>query len=178
MSGIVPGYVFRQAAFRFDPVSFGTENERLHERIYDADVQLKSLEEFSSDPKQPVVYCVSGSPDDSKALYFAAYLAELHHRANKFSRIRWYSVTGGFKNDLLDNGPELSMLVLSNLTVNSTSPKLEKARDLLVHYSNIPRIVVAAGEDPISFMTTKLHLPVHAIAYFSENLIKTRMEVI
>jgi len=174
----IPGYVFKQAPFKFDPVPFGTESERLNERIFDADIQLDSLNTYTENPKIPVVYCVSGSPSDSKALYFAAYLAELHYKANKFSKINWCPIYGGFKNELLDSSPSLSLLILSNLAANSTAVKLEKARDLLVHYSSIPRIVVVAGEDPVSFMTTKLHMPIHAMAYFSENLIKTRMEVI
>ena len=174
----IPGYVMRQAPFAFDPMTFGVENERLQERIVGSEVQFKSLEKFTEDPMLPLIYCVTGSPSDAKALYFAAYLASIHYKANKFAKVGWCSLYGGFKNDPLESGSQYSLLVITNLAVNSTNSKFEKARDLLIHYSSIPRIVVAAGEDPLSFMSTKLYMPVHAMAYFSENLLRTRVEVI
>ena len=125
-----------------------------------------------------MVYIVCGNPDDSKAKYFAAHLALAHkqkyaHRAD----IHWEPVFGGFDNPMLRKEIEPTMLILSNLAENSTNVKLEKAKDLIEKYPNIPRVVVCSGEDPISFAATKLYVPAHGIAYFSNSLVKKVQEV-
>jgi len=182
LPGLIPGHVFRQGPFKFNPQPFGPESDRLAERIIDSSVQEKSLSQFLESPATPMIYCVTGNPDDSKALYFAAYLLAYHVKKTERANPIWHSLYGGFSNPLLDKGQagdtKPSMLVLSNLTVNSTQAKLEKARDLITFFNRVPRIIVACGEDPISFVTTKLHVPVNGIAYFSESLMKRRMEVI
>lgn len=179
MSGIVHGSVWRQGAFSWEPNAFVVESPRLQSKIVEASKQAQSLEAFKENPGRPMLYVVSGNPDDSKAKYFAAYLAYLHkckyeHRAD----IHWEPVYGGFDNPLLRKDVEPTMLILSNLTENSTNVKLEKAKDLIERFPNIPIVVVCSGEDPISFASTKLYCPVHGIAYFSNSLVKAVQEVI
>ncbi len=179
LAGIVHGSVWRQNHFVWEPTSFVIESPRLESRIVPASKQLKSLEAFIEKPNRPMIYVVCGSPDDSRAKYFAAYLAYIHkckylHRAD----IYWEAVFGGFENPLLKKDVSPTMLIISNLAENSTAVKIEKAKDLIEKYPNIPRIVVCAGEDPISFAATKLHVPAHGIAYFSSSLSKTVQEVI
>lgn len=179
LSGIVHGSVWRQGAFSWEPNAFVVESPRLQSKIVEASKQAQSLEAFKENPGRPMLYVVSGNPDDSKAKYFAAYLAYLHkckyeHRAD----IHWEPVYGGFDNPLLRKDVEPTMLILSNLTENSTNVKLEKAKDLIERFPNIPIVVVCSGEDPISFASTKLYCPVHGIAYFSNSLVKAVQEVI
>lgn len=181
----VPGSVWRQPPFPFSPQPFTTESEGLHQRILPEDVQIDSLSRFLRDPLKPIIYGVSGRPDDSKAKYFAAYLMDVHAKAiqtNQLVRPVWEPLYGGFDNKLKNEHQagliKPSLLVLSNLTPNSTSVKLEKARDLLEYFSDIPRIVVVAGEDPISFLSTRLYVPVNAIAQFAEKSVKQKIEVI
>ena len=178
LSGIVHGSVWRQGDFKWEPSAFVIESPRLDNRIVEGDVQRNSYEAFKADPVRPMVYVVCGNPDDSKAKYFAAHLAlqhkaKLEHRAD----IHWEPVFGGFDNPLLRKDVEPTMLILSNLAENSTSVKLEKARDLIERFPNIPRIVVCCGEDPISFASTKLYVPAHGIAYFSNSLVKAVQEI-
>ena len=85
-------------------------------------------------------------------------------------------LTGGFENKSLNAEP--SLLVITGLTPNSTPVKLEKARDLLEKHSNIPRIVVMAGEDPITFFMTRLYYSVNSIYYHSSALVKQRVEIV
>jgi len=185
LRSIVPGHVWKCGAFRWDPIAFGVESEKLNDRIIESRVQDQSLLSFIEDPAEAVVYGISGNPDDTKAKLFAAFLVSIHleklgHKAN----VVWHTLYGGFDNSLLreydpiDGKSDPTLIVLSNLTPASTNVKLEKARDLLQRFVNIPRLVICAGEDPLSFLTTRLYSEVNALAYFSENLVKRKIEII
>lgn len=177
--GRVPSHVFRVSPFKFKPLSFCTEAEQLNDKIYEADVQLDGLREFTEDPTQAMIYSVSGNPDDTKAKYFAAHLVRQHLQKVRVPNVVWNPIYGGFDNKLMDDDVQPpSMIVITNLTPLSTNLKLEKTRDLLEKFQNIPRIIVSTGMDPISFAFTKLFVPVHGIAYFCESLIKRKIEVI
>jgi len=182
---VVPGSVWRQSPFKWDPSTFACESERLNEKFIEPSVQNDSLLRFMQEPDLPMIYGVSGNPDDMKAKLFAAYLVQVHQqRMGLKANVVWYTMYGGFGNPLIreydpvDGKTDPTMLVISNLTPNSTSVKLDNTRDLLERFSDIPRVIVCAGEDPISFLTTRLFSPIHALAYFSEALVKKRIEVI
>lgn len=182
---IVPGSVWRQSPFKWDPMTFACESEKLNEKFIEPSVQNESLLRFMHEPDLPMIYGVSGNPDDMKAKLFAAYLVQVHQqRMGLKANVVWFTMYGGFDNPLLkeydpiDGKTDPSMLIISNLTPNAPGLKLDKTRDLLERFSDIPRVVVSAGEDPISFLTTRLYSPVHGLAYFSEALIKKRVEVI
>lgn len=177
--GVVPGSVFRAAPFSFVPQAFIAESERLNERIFDEALQLEGLMAFKEDPRLPLIYTVCGNPDDGQAKLFAAYLVSLHMAAYKHAHVEWHSLNGGFYNPLLKE--ELSppsMIVLTNLSPVATGTKLDKVRDICEKWDNIPRVIVAAGEDPISFMATRLYLPCNAMAYFADSMVKKRVDVL
>jgi hypothetical protein len=180
---IVPGSVWRQRPFKWEPQPFAPESERLKDTIKDETLQNRSLRLFTDDPTLPMIYCVAGTPDDSKAKYFAAYLVSLHlEKLKSKARVVWQSLYGGFDNPLFkDYGyyseDDPTLIVMSNLSPTATGTKLDKCRDNLERFANIPRIVVVAGEDPFSFMATRLYAPINALAYFSEALMKKRVEV-
>lgn len=175
---IVPGHVWKQAPFRFNPLAFALESERLKEKIVDEDVQMDSYDRFHESPTTPMLYAVGGNPDDSKAKLFAAYLVQVHLRALKSrAHVIWHSVHGGFQNPVLKPQQEPSMLVVTNLSPVATQVKLDKVRDIADRYPEIPIVLVIAGEDPMSFMMTRLYLPVHGIAYFCEALLKKKVEI-
>jgi|GEM_PF-3343700 len=182
---VVPGHVWRQGPFKWDPMAFAVESERLHERIVDPAEQEKSLQLFLDNPQRRMVYGVSGNPHDGKAKLFAAYLVAQHIAALGLrSHVVWHTVYDGFENKLLKEYDEIdgksppTMLVLTNITPNASSVRLGKVRDLLERFSEIPRVVVMAGEDPLSFFTTRLYYKINALAYFSESLIRKKVEVI
>lgn len=177
---VVPGHVWRTKSFKWDPLTFATESEQLNSKFVEPNKQDKSLLMFIKNPETPMIYGVSGNPDDSKAKYFAAYLIDLHIKHLKAdANPVWATLYGGFDNPYLSNDKASpTLLVISNLTPNSTTTKLEKARDLIEANPDIPRIVICAGMDPLSFLTTRLHVPVNGLAYFSEALVKAKIEVI
>jgi hypothetical protein len=178
-AGIVHGSVWRQSDFYWEPMSFVLESPKLDSRIIEASAQEESLAEFWAKPNTPMIYVVAGNPDDSKAKYFAAYLAS-HHKATYQHRadIIWEAIFGGYDNPLLRKEVEPSMLILSNLAENSTAAKIEKAKDLVERFPNIPRVIVVAGTDPVSFAATMLHVPAHGICYISSALVNSVQQVI
>lgn len=173
----VPGYIWQETPFRFDPMDFAVGGDRLKEKIFEGRLQRESLDRFLEDPTYPSVYGVASSPSDQRAKYFAAFLVQHYLEAAPLNRtVKWESLHGGFDNQAMNFEP--SMLVISGLTPNATAVKLEKARDLLEKHSGIPRIVIIAGEDPITFFSTKLYYPVHNIYHYSSALVRRRVEVI
>jgi len=183
---IVPGNTWACAPFKWDPQPFALESEKLDQtKIIDPQAQDDSLLSFMKNPELPVIYGVCGNPNEVKARLFAAYLVSLHcrHLGNRAKPI-WNVQYGGYENKLLkdysgiDSSYEPSILILSNLAINSTQQKFEKARDLIERFSSIPRILVAAGEDPISFLSSRLYVECNALAYFSESLVRRKVEIL
>lgn len=177
---VVPSHVWRMKGFKWNPVTFSTESEQLNSKFVEPNVQDRSLVRFLEDPRTPMIYGVSGNPDDSKAKYFAAFLVAAHLKAlGAEANVLWAPMYGGFDNPYLrDDRASPTMVVLTGLTPNSTGTKLEKARDVLEYFPDVPRVVVVAGMDPLSFLTTRLHVPTHGLAYLSEALVRQKVEVI
>lgn len=162
---------------KWAPTAFTVESPRLEQRIIEASVQEASLAAFTANPRRAMTYVVAGNPDDKDAKYFAAYLTQLHIQALGINaEPRWESMTGVFDNPAMKENP--TMLVVTNLTPRSSNLKFEKTRDLLERHAAIPKVLVVAGEDPISFAATRLYAPVHALAYFGSPTSRTFNEVI
>lgn len=186
----IPGYVWQEPKFRFNPQDFMIEDARLKTKLISSEVQVNSYEKFLDNPFQAGVYGVGAEPTDSVALYFAAYLAYTYAYAKTQGgadfrlkgHVHWESLTGGFRNRLIyEDGSineNIGLLVLSNVAENSTQVKIEKLRDTLVAYAKIPRIVVVGGEDPISFFSTKLHHKITGMFFNSGSLANRKNEVV
>lgn len=181
---IVPAATLRTGSFKFSPHTFRCHAESLGQREIRGELQVESLQSFLDNPRRPVIYGVGGTPDDSKARYFAAFLVAHHLRKVQLrAHVLWEVLYNGFDNPTLDKysqtylmgKPEPTMLVLTNLSPNSSATKLEKARDLLERFPNIPRVVVCSGEDPMSFVATRLYSPIHGLAYFSAEHYKMKI---
>jgi hypothetical protein len=177
---IVPSSVWRCGAFKWDAEAFALESDELNEKFFEPTVQDRSLVRFLKAPLSPMIYGVTGNPDDQKAKLFAAFLVEQHcKRAGSDANPWWITLTGGFDNPWLDRDKRRpTMIVLTNLTAQSTAHKLEKARDIIETYPKVPIVVCGSGMDPVSFLSTKLRVPVNAIAYFCESIVKRRVEIV
>jgi hypothetical protein len=84
---------------------------------------------------------------------------------------RWHTINGSFQDSLRDGDliKSPSFLVISNVTVASTNTKLEKLRDLLRQYAQIPRVITLAGQDPITFANTKLFMGINYCMYLCKS---------
>ena len=119
----------------------------------------------------PYVYAIASTPHDMYAQMLALNLF-LHVLQNHTNQAIWHPVYGNVFNDkkLQDDIP---FLVLSNIPQNATRNKIERLRDILTQYSNIPRIIVTADADPVTFMWEKLHMDVEYVAYLGDKPIKS-----
>lgn len=139
--------------------------------------QLASIHQLTTNPLRAApTICIASNPTDLRAKLLACQIMDKaidHHKARtrKHGQTlpKWHKVYGGYKDPLrdkdiakekdLDEYP--CMLILTNVLPDSTSYKLEKLRDLLEKYDDIPRIVVLSGTDPITFFATKLQYPLN-----------------
>lgn len=183
---VVPGDVWRQKYFPYAPRGFtaqSTQLERGEEDVpvpIDAKVQKEGLLAFLTNPTLPMTYIVTG--DEGMAEYFAAFLIQAHmERMGGGANVEWDRMYNTYTNRLFKTYGERpnantdpTMIVLSDLSPLSSDIALGKTRDILSRFSDIPRVVVAAKEDPISFAATRLYAKsVNAIAYFQNPLIKS-----
>lgn len=173
----VPSFVWQEPPFVLDPIEFVPSAEGLDKRPFPFAVQLESLSRFEDNPLKPHVYVVAGEPTDSKALYFAAYLVQLFLIGNgAVSQVSWERIYGGFHKRNYD-ARGCDLLVLSNIARTDTNVKLEYVRDLLDIHSDIPRILVVSGEDPVSFSYTRLHSKMTNFFFHSAKLVRRKIEV-
>lgn len=89
------------------------------------------------------------------------------HRARAYPL--WHTLYGSNWDSLRDSREEehFSMLIITNVGMDSSTTKLEKLRDLLVKYGNVPKIVVVNGCDPVTFFAEKVRLPLNYAFYLS-----------
>ena len=121
------------------------------------------------------VIAISSYPSDLRAKLLAS---QFMHKAIAFqqdaTRRRytqkdfplWHRVYGGYKDELRDGDKKNpSMLIITNVSDDSTQIKVEKVRDLLEMYDRIPRIVVLGGSNPMTFFANRLHYPLKYAMY-------------
>lgn len=158
-----------EALTKFEPTIPQTSN-----KIVSVNKQIAMLERIVTNPlRGNYTACISSFPTDAKAKALAiqvmqtAILTHQKHRKPGRSLPYWHRIFGGLGDPLRDkNIQEVpSLLILSNITVDSSANKLEKVRDLLEKYNNIPRIVVIAGVDPFTFFGAGIHFPLNYGVY-------------
>jgi len=127
---------------------------------------------------------IGGFPSDQRAKQLALHLfikaikehQERDPRKNQNRSLPyWHSVYGGFEDELRDLSSNFpSFIVISNITSDSSKPKLEKVRDILVKYNNmgIPVVVVCAGMDPYTLFATKLYYPMRWGIYLGNTIVE------
>jgi len=166
-----------QKPFTFNPQSFTSSVSGLKPKVIKREVQLQHFREFLDEPFRPVTYCLVSAPNDGMAKLLAAYMMQ-HAIINHGQTLPvWHDLTQSFKNPLLEDGTRASLLVLNNVGTAATPTKLEKLRDILTHYADIPRIVIATGCDPFAFFTQCLYMPMNACAYMTTDQVKKSYEL-
>ena len=167
MRAQVPGSVFRQSPFLFEPQNFRSKQRPNVE--YTAAQQLASLSAFEADPSRPQIYCV-GASDALKSRYFASYLAQIYKQQVPNGNIVWFD-TYPTTNDELEYESyyntfkkEPDFLIIGGLSSESDFIQVEKARDIIENWV-VPRVIVSQT-DPIH-LGLLLRIPIHSIAYIS-----------
>lgn len=145
--------------------------------------QYRFLESFIEHPlRSSSTMAISSFPSDLRAKHLAIYLMSIaiaHHREGHHKPGRsmplWHRVFGGWTDNLRDKPVQdlPSLLIIANVHSNSSPVKIEKVRDLLERFSEIPKIVVTGGEPPHQLFATKLFYPLRAGIYLGpDNRIK------
>lgn len=175
--GMNPG-VFRQSPFKLSPSSYTATIDGLKPKSFSKPKQMEMFKEAMDHPFRPINFCINSAPDDGKAKLLAAFLMQnaLVNHSSFTSLPLWVDLLSGFENPLVKNKQNPSMLIINNVGLESTPVKLEKLRDLLEVYSDIPRITVVTGTDPYTFFMRKLYLPLHGLVYLTNTSVK-RYEV-
>lgn len=136
--------------------------------------QYDRLLSLLQDPTKPGTLHVIGARDDEAtanvvALAVMVRAMRLHVESpENTARPLYHPVYGGVNSrggaydSLRDSEANrqtvghVSTLILTNLAVNSTRDKIEKARDLLTMYATSARVLVVTGEDPLHFAVDAL----------------------
>jgi hypothetical protein len=139
-------------------------------KVVAAEKQIRNLAKILAGPiRSNYVLGICGYPSDLVAKHLAIHIAsaacdawDRKHKPGQGLPL-WHRVYGGLNDTLRDRRVEdmPCMLIISNVNEASSNYKLEKARDLLEKYSQIPRIVVIGGTDPLSFFASKLYHPIN-----------------
>lgn len=172
----VPGSLFATRPFKFSPVPFAIGNEYLKQKILQPEIQEAALAGFLEAPQKPCTYGIGSDPDPEKAKYFAAFLLEHYLKNSPNSLARWYGLHE--RTDLIKNDAPCSLLVITGCNPKMTQYRLEKCRDLIDHYENIPKLVVIGGEDPVTFFASRLHQRMTHLFYTPSNAVNRTVEVV
>lgn len=132
--------------------------------------QYTAIQSILNNPlKSKYTLGISSFPSDLRAKQLAIMImrnaiVQMNKKHIKKEYPLWHKLTGSYKDFIRDMDDQMmaSMLILSGITDESTALKVEKLRDILEKYPNIPRVVVIGGVDPITFFANKLHLPLTA----------------
>ena len=125
-------------------------------------------------------YFISGKCDPKKARYCAAllmdsYLTHCHRMNEKGEQVRlpyWHSLYG-FKDKLIER--ELQdrigipgLLVIDCLFNECTTGKMDRVRDLLSMFSNIPTILIGSGFNPAEMCRDNLYIMPNKMLYLED----------
>lgn len=181
---MLPSSLWKNPPFKFDPQPFGIKHDRLEDRIYSANDQKISYERFVSSVFSPVIYGVGAAPDDTYAKMFAAFLTyKFIKETTAVNSVAWVSTSLNRSSesqstlkDLFHKSP--SLLVITGLTPNTPQFKLDLVHEVCEHHSGIPRILVIAGEDPVTYFYTRLFLPLNNLFFHSKSIVKRQVQVV
>lgn len=163
----LPDSLWREPPYLFKPQDFTVEDSRLAARQMTEEVQVESLRRFVENPAYPAVYGVGSSPADNKAKLFAAYLLQQYLEVYSGDGVIWENLNVLMTRHSSVRNSEPAFLVVTNVFPGTSLQRMEKLRDLLEMYENIPRIVVVAGCDPFSFVTGRLGFRLDNVFYYT-----------
>ncbi|QYW03129.1 hypothetical protein pEaSNUABM14_00169 [Erwinia phage pEa_SNUABM_14] len=136
-------------------------------KIFSKTKQMTHLAKMIESPfgLDPRITVISSFPSDYRAKMAALSIfhAAVEDSETTALKPRWVTLYGDrFDYEQLKS-KRPSMLIISNVTIDSTSYKIERLRDILEMFPKIPRIVVTGGgPDPMELFTRRVHLPVQA----------------
>lgn len=155
---------------------------RIMPKLLTVGKQYRALAKIMESPLRSSYTLGIGSfPSDLRAKHLAQMIMSaaidqyLEHRKPGRALPLWHRVYGGLSDNLRDKPIHdmPCMLIISNVTDGSSNYKLEKVRDLLEKFSEIPRIVITGGQPPCDLFGNKLFMPLRSALFLGpDNRIK------
>lgn len=169
-------YVLEESVTAFKPIVDSVKTRPLNPKKQ-ITVGLKLL---SNPLKGSGVFVINSFPSDLRAKIFASCVmssaCEQHRdmaptkRKGKSAPV-WARLMGNGDFNQINHLREMrpSMLILSNINETASNSKLERLRDIIDAFDDIPRIVVTAGQDPITFMMKRVQYPLSGVMRLGSN---------
>lgn len=174
----LPGDLHTVRPFNFDPQPFSLKPPLFRDKLISASSQQTSLSQFLESPQSNCVYSVTGILSDLEARYFAAFLVDQYLSLTTNTHVEWVHLKNkGDVAAMISTVPSCSLLVITGVYPTMMPSRIEAARDLLDAYSDIPRILVGSGEDPITFSVGHLNI-VPTRCYFHQSALSNSSDVV
>ncbi len=144
----------------------------------------------------PYTFCISSAPNDMQAKTMASYIfsravsLQLNRRLSSelltektqkrllaSSLPFWETLETGYESRVLTYNERPSLLVMSSLTTNSTQYRVEKVRDLMERFADIPKILIVSGADPVTYFNKFLFLHLNGCCFLQNSSMKATVEV-
>lgn len=143
-----------------------------------AQVQIRQYDDAWKNPRGSWLMVIGSIHDEDLAITAALGLMwqstiKSAVDPRRFDRPFFWRVFGGSYDKLRQSEDfrvsiaKVGMLVLSNVAINSSPEKIEKIRDILSLYSEIPRIVTVVGCDPLTLAVDSLHMNPDRVLYLN-----------
>ena len=149
----MPGYLMKERPFKLKKhvSNYTSSTDGMTPKAVKASEQIEDYETMMEDPVHaPYISCISSDPNDLQAKLLAASIMLEAQRQGYV--VHWHTVVGGFKDPMRDKRvmfAKKELVILANVPYLSTDTKWEKVRDILELFSDVPRIVVSTGCEPI-----------------------------
>lgn len=166
LAGMPPRY-WKNLAVRISPFNV----DRLHGGNYRGLVDeqtdyLNGLLASIKERKLPSpVFGATSAPADDQAMVVAARIAKAAIAADYIAE---YVDLGFTRLENVDNEEVPDVLIIHNVTAESTPARLQAARDWINWGEDCLRVVVAGGEDPVTFFDRRLRRQFDAVCYSEE----------
>lgn len=169
-------------------LEFQTSGAALKRRTVNVESQLKMAHDLIANPLKSNYLAFIGSyPVDTRSKLLGATICREAFLASRspdapmavrLKRPMWISLYNNFINMEKLQMKSPSLVLISNVTEESTPQKLERLRDILELYAHVPRIVMmGTNQDPLSFCTNRLRLScTHAVMLKSKAVAVSLMD--
>ena len=153
-------------------VSITREMDGMVKHIAPSEQKRVFVQTIKYPTKTAYTYLITAKSSDLLAKIAAFQIYRAAHAM--LSAPHWHTIDGSFTDKLRDdesyrsytvNNPNL--LVITGLAINSTAVKFDKCRDILEMYTNIPRVIVAQGEEPFVFNEKCLFTSINRVMHFN-----------
>lgn len=160
-----------------DVCDITAEIPRVNVRMISASRQVQKVARILREPLvSNYVLTISSFPSDNLAKAVAveimkkateAYTLRRQQGNPKFRDLTtpiWHTVYGNLRDSLRDGTEDRpALIVIANVTDDSSSLKRDKLRDILTMYDDVPRVVVTSASDPVTFAAQCRYLTTAAL---------------